>query len=69
MAKGFIKGVKSELKKVDMIIINCIYLKKYYENEDIMQEGKYIFDRNSIDINDKKKTLDYLISNNLYIII
>ena len=42
-------------------------LKKYYENEDIMQEGKYIFDRNSIDINDKKKTLDYLISNNLYI--
>ena len=23
---------QSELKKVDMIIINCIYLKKYYEN-------------------------------------
>ena len=64
--KDFLKNAIDYLIHSNADFINY-GLKKYYENEDIMQEGKYIFDRNAIDINDKRKTLDYLISNNLYI--
>lgn len=64
--KEFLQDAVKYIVESDADFINY-GLKKYYEKEDIMQEGKYIFDRNSIDINDKKKTLDYLISNNLYI--
>lgn len=64
--KYFLEGVVKCLdeSKADFISFG---LKKYYENENFIQDSKYIFDRNLIDVNDKKKTLDYLISNNLYI--
>ena len=64
--RDFLKDVVKCLdeSKADFISFG---LKKYYENEDFIQDTKYIFDRNLVDINNKKKTLDYLISNNLYI--
>lgn len=42
-------------------------LKKYYESNNVVEKSKYIFDRNMIDINFKKNTLNYLVKNNLLI--
>lgn len=41
--------------------------KKYYEDINILEESKYIFNRDIINFINKEKTLKYLISNNLYI--
>lgn len=42
-------------------------LKKYFEDIDLLEDSKYIFDRNLINFNDKKQTLNYLVRNNLFI--
>ncbi|MGM9534558.1 MAG: glycosyltransferase family 2 protein [Intestinibacter sp.] len=64
--KEFLNCAVECLNEFNADLIN-FGLKKYYEETDIMQNSKYIFDRSLIDVEDKKKTLDYLISNNLYI--
>ncbi len=42
-------------------------LKKYFEDIDLLEDSKYIFDRNLINFNDKKQTFNYLVRNNLFI--
>ena len=47
----------------DIIIFG---LKKYYEDINKIEESRDNFDRNLINLNNKKETLRYLVSNNLY---
>lgn len=50
--------------KADVLMFG---FKKYYESNKVIEKSKYIFDRNMIDINSKKSTLNYLVKNNLLI--
>lgn len=50
--------------KADVLMFG---LKKYYEINKNIEKSKYIFDRDMIDINSKKITINYLVKNNLLI--
>ena len=62
----FLNKAINNLKESKASIINFGF-KKLYENTNQIEKSQYVFDRNCIDFRDKKTTLKYLISNNLYI--
>lgn len=62
----FLENCMINLKESNADLINFGF-KKYYEDTNLFEDSKYLFDRNLINFSDKEKTLKYLISNNLYI--
>ena len=62
----FLHDIVNGLNKSNADLINFGF-RKYYEDTDVVEQSRYIFDRSLVDVNDKKKTLNYLISKNLYI--
>lgn len=63
---NFLESSIENLQESKSDIINFGF-KKYYEDTDKFDKNKFFFNRDFINHNDKKQTLKYLISNNLYI--